>query len=45
MTEHIDHPRLATEVSRYPNYSQARAYLVNFLRHGRKAFYRTKHYA
>ncbi len=32
-------------VSKYPNYAQARAYLVNFLRHGRKAFIRTKIYA
>lgn len=32
-------------VSRYPNYAQARAYLVNFIRHGRRAFIRTKSYA
>jgi len=38
-------PTLTTGVSRYPNYAQARAYLRNFLRHGRRAFIRTKHYA
>jgi len=32
-------------VSRYPNYAQAKAYLVNFLRHGRRAFLHTKRYA
>ncbi|GAI66880.1 unnamed protein product, partial [marine sediment metagenome] len=31
MTELIDRLLIAFEVSRYPNYSQARAYLVNFL--------------
>lgn len=45
MTELIDRLLIAFEVSKYPNYSQARAYLVNFLRRGRKAFIRTKRYA
>ncbi|GAI60496.1 unnamed protein product [marine sediment metagenome] len=41
MTGHL----IATEVSKYPNYLQAKAYLRNFLRHGRRAFLRTKRYA
>ncbi|GAJ13503.1 unnamed protein product, partial [marine sediment metagenome] len=45
MTEAIDHQGLGNEVSRYPGYSQARGYLVNFLRRGRRAFIRTKRYA
>ncbi|GAH26819.1 unnamed protein product [marine sediment metagenome] len=45
MTELIDRLLIAFEVSRYPNYSQARAYLVNFLRRGKRAFIRTKRYA
>jgi len=32
-------------VSKYPNYAQAKAYLRNFLRQGRRAFIRTKRYA
>lgn len=36
---------ITTEGSKYPNYLQARAYLVNFLKHGRRAFIRTKRYA
>ncbi|GAI79811.1 unnamed protein product, partial [marine sediment metagenome] len=32
-------------VSSYPNYAQAKAYLKNFLKHGRRAFIRTKRYA
>jgi len=38
-------PRPAVAVSRYPNHAQAKAYLVNFLKHGRRAFIRTKRYA
>ncbi|GAI63930.1 unnamed protein product, partial [marine sediment metagenome] len=45
MSSGIDLAKQRTLVSRYPNYAQAKAYLVNFLRHGRRAFIRTKHYA
>ncbi|GAI26689.1 unnamed protein product [marine sediment metagenome] len=45
MTRVAPHPAQTLEVSRYPNYAQALAYLVNFLRHGRRAFIRTKRYA
>ena len=45
MTEPRPHPVLATQVSMYPNYNQAEAYLKNFLRHGRRSFVRTKRYA
>jgi len=45
MSEAPPHPVLATQVSKYPNYPQARAYLNNFLRHGRRSFIRTHRYA
>ncbi|GAI62183.1 unnamed protein product, partial [marine sediment metagenome] len=45
MSEAVSHPVLATEVSKYPNYNQAEAYLKNFLRHGRRAFLRTRRHA
>ena len=45
MTIAATKPTLPLEVSRYPNYAQALAYLRNFLRHGRKAYLRTKRYA
>ena len=38
-------PTLAAHLSKYPIYGQARAYLKNFLRHGRRPFLRTKRYA
>ncbi len=41
----VEQPQQRTLVSRYPNYAQARAYLRNFIRHGRRAFIRTKRYA
>ncbi|GAI62473.1 unnamed protein product [marine sediment metagenome] len=39
------HRTLSAHVSKYPVYGQARAYLKNFLRHGRRSFIRTKRYA
>lgn len=45
MTQVIDLPTPTAQVSRYPIYPQARAYLRNFLRRGRRAFLRTKRYA
>ncbi len=36
---------IATKVSKYPNYVQAKAYLKNFLKHGRRSFIRTNRYA
>ncbi|GAI60221.1 unnamed protein product [marine sediment metagenome] len=45
MTELIDHPGLAPDTPGYPNCSQAKSYLVDFLRRGKRSFYRTKHYA
>ncbi len=41
MTRHL----IATEVSKYPNCAQARAYLRDFLKHGRRSFIRTDRYA
>ncbi|GAH69675.1 unnamed protein product, partial [marine sediment metagenome] len=45
MSVAVEDVRPTTLVSRYPNYAQARAYLANFIRHGRRAFLRTKSYA
>ena len=45
MTQVIDHPAPSAQVSRYPIYPQAKAYLSNFLRHGRRALIRNKKYA
>ena len=45
MTLVAPHPTLALGVSRYPSYPQAKAYLRNFLRRGRRAYFRTKGYA
>ncbi|MBA7587241.1 hypothetical protein ES708_29263 [subsurface metagenome] len=45
MTIAATRPAQPLEVSRYPNYAQALAYLRNFLRHGRRAYLRTKRYA
>ena len=45
MTEAQPRPTLAAQLSKYPIYGQARAYLKNFLRHGRRSFVRTKRYA
>jgi hypothetical protein len=45
MSEARPHPLLATQVSKYPNYPQAKAYLIDFLAHGRRAFFRTHRYA
>ncbi len=45
MTLVAPHPTQTLEVSRYPNYKQALAYLRNFLRHGQRAIIRTKRYA
>jgi len=39
------HRTLTAHVSKYPVYGQARAYLKNFLRHGRRSFIRTHRYA
>ncbi|MBA7581968.1 hypothetical protein ES708_23885 [subsurface metagenome] len=41
----VEHAEQRAKVSKYPNYPQAKAYLVNFLKHGRRAFLRTKRYA
>ncbi|GAI81822.1 unnamed protein product [marine sediment metagenome] len=40
MTKLINHPALALKVSQYPNYAQGLACLRNFLRGGRRAFFR-----
>lgn len=45
MTTVAPPPTLGIELSRYPSYARARAYLVNFLKRGRRAFIRTKRYA
>ena len=45
MTRVTPHPTQTLEVSRYPNYPQAKAYLVNFLKHGARAIIRTERYA
>ncbi|GAH99342.1 unnamed protein product, partial [marine sediment metagenome] len=45
MSIDVEEAPQTTGVSKYPNYPQAKAYLVNFLRHGRRAFLRTKRYA
>ncbi|GAI71858.1 unnamed protein product, partial [marine sediment metagenome] len=44
-TELIDHPELATDTPGYPNYAQAKSYLVDFLGQSKRAVYRTKHHA
>lgn len=41
MNDHL----IATGVSRYPNYAQARAYADNFRHGGRKAYRKSKRYA
>ncbi|GAI62206.1 unnamed protein product, partial [marine sediment metagenome] len=40
MSNAQNQPVLTTQVSKYPVYGQARAYLKNFLRHGRRSFIR-----
>jgi len=45
MTRVATQPVPVVGISNYPNYAQARAYLKNFIRHGRRAFIRTKRYA
>ncbi|GAI70369.1 unnamed protein product [marine sediment metagenome] len=45
MTKLLNRPRIAFGVSRYPNYAQARSYLVDFLGQSKRAVYRTNHYA
>jgi len=45
MSVAVEQARPRTEVSKYPNYVQAKAYLINFLRHGRRSFIHTKSYA
>ncbi len=45
MSVAVEQARPLAEVSEYPNYAQAKAYLKNYLRHGRRSFIHTKRYA
>ncbi|MBA7568532.1 hypothetical protein ES708_10261 [subsurface metagenome] len=45
MTKAPTNPTLATEVSKYPHWLKARAYLKNFLGGGRRHFIKTRRYA
>jgi len=45
MTEEPTEPTPASEVSRYPYYATAEAYLKNFLGRGRRHYFKTSRYA